>query len=104
MTEKGRVIEILQKRSGISPRTGNTWATQGFVIETNDRFPIKIAFTLFGEENIQKAQLRIGEQVAVDFYAESHKSGDNWFTDLRALDIISNNVSRLRQLQMAPTQ
>lgn len=94
MTEQGRVIAILEKRTGVNPRTGNTWATQAFVIETNDRFPIKMCFTIFGEDKINMAHLRLGETLLVAGYPESHQYENNWYTELRCTDIIVNGLSR----------
>lgn len=94
MTEQGKVIAILEKRTGVNPRTGNTWATQAFVIETNDRFPIKMCFTIFGEDKISLARLRLGEILMVVGYPESHQYENNWYTELRCTDIIDNGLSR----------
>lgn len=92
--ETGRVIYIGAVRNGVSTRTGNTWASQEFVIETNERTPRKIAFTIFGEQNIQNAALRQGETIQVSGWVESHEYNGNWFTECRAYDIIDNGRSR----------
>lgn len=93
--ETGCVIFIGAVRNGVSTRTGNIWASQEFVIETNERSPRKIAFTLFGEEKIQNAALRQGETVQVCGWTESHEYNGNWFTECRVFDILDNGVSRL---------
>lgn len=93
-------MEIGELNSGISPRTGNAWQSQTFVIETLERFPIRIQFTLFGQDRIEKARLRIGEVVDVSGYCESHKVGDRWFTECRCTDIAQNGISRLLQKEI----
>lgn len=100
MTEKGRVIEVMPVQSGMNPRTGKKWMNQQFVIETDERFPIKIAFTIFGEDKVEMARVRVGELLTVVGYAESHKGENRWFTECRCTDIIDNGLSRFVVLVM----
>ena len=51
----GRIIAVLEARSGVSARTGNTWKTQDYVIEESmGQFPKRMVFNVFGEDNIQR--------------------------------------------------
>ena len=100
MVINGKVIFIAQERSGVSTRTGQTWKSLEFVIETNERYPVKIAFTIFGEDNITKANLKMGENVDVVFYPESHEYNVALYTELRCNDICQNGISRFAQAQM----
>ena len=48
----GRVIAVLEARSGLAKTTGNPWMTQEYVIETHEQFPRRMVFNVFGEEKI----------------------------------------------------
>lgn len=95
--ESGRVIFIAQEKSGVSTRTGNTWKSLEFVIETNERMPRKIPFTIFGEDKIAAANLKLGETIDVVYYAEGHEFNGNWFSELKVTDICQQGFSRLVQ-------
>lgn len=94
MTERGKIIFVGAVERGVAAKTGSAWASQEFVIETNERYPRKIAFTIFGEEKISNAAIREGEIIDVIFFPESHQWNSRWFTELRATDIIDNGRSR----------
>lgn len=95
MQEFGKIKYVANPRTGVSTKTGETWASQVFVIETIERYPRQIAFELFGVEKIEVASLKLGEEVNVVFYCSSHEFGGNWYTELRVIDILQNNRSRL---------
>ena len=40
----GKVIAILDVRTGQSKTTGNSWMVQSYVIETHDQYPKKMVF------------------------------------------------------------
>lgn len=101
MTESGKVIYIGLERSGVSTRTGNPWKSVEFVIETDESYPRRIAFTLFGEQNIIAANLKIGERIDVVGFVESHEYNGNWYTECRAKDICQGGMSRLSQTTLS---
>lgn len=100
--ENGRVILIGQEASGVSTRTGKTWKSVQFVIETNERAPRKIPFTLFGEETIANANLKLGEMVDVVYYPDGHEFNGRWYSELRCTDICQNGISRIAQGRLFP--
>ena len=53
---KGKIIAILEKRSGVTKSTGNNWFSQSYVLETSDAYPKKLCFEIFGE---RKPLLRV---------------------------------------------
>lgn len=93
MTTQGKVYQILEQKSGINARTGNTWKSLDFVIEIEDRYQTKQCFTLFGSDKVDMANLKVGESIVVNWYAESHEYGGRWFTELRCIDILRNGLS-----------
>ena len=50
----GKVIAVLEARSGISKSSGNPWKMQDYVIETNEQFPRRMCFNVFGEDKINQ--------------------------------------------------
>lgn len=79
----GKLIQILPNVEGDSAR--GHWVRGGFVIETGDDYPRKVAFTAFGEERVAMAQnVPMGSMVQVTFTPESREFNERWYTDLRA--------------------
>ncbi len=50
MEIQGKVIAVLPERSGISQR--GEWRSQTYVIETQEQYPKKMAFDVFGGDRI----------------------------------------------------
>jgi hypothetical protein len=86
MQVKGTVIQILKLESGIS-RAGKEWKKQEFVIETNEQFPKKICFTLFGDKISLIDGIAEGTEVEVFFSVESHDFNGKWFHNINAWKI-----------------
>ena len=79
----GKLIQILPDVQGESAR--GPWVRGGFVIETGDEYPRKVAFTAFGEERVAMAKnIPLGQLVQVTFNPESREFNEKWYTDLRA--------------------
>lgn len=95
LTQLGKVIFVGSVRSGINSQTGKTWQAQEFVIQTLERYPIRIAWRIFGEENISKIAIREGETINVVGYPESHEYNGSWYTEMRCTDVLDGNKSRL---------
>lgn len=93
----GKIIAVLEKRSGTSQRTGNTWASQEYVIETHDTYPKKCVFTVFGEDKIKQFNLQGGEEVTVSFDIDAHEWNGRYFNDIRAW-----NIQRVNPAAAAP--
>lgn len=82
----GKLIQLLPNVEGESAR--GHWVRGGFVIETGDDYPRKVAFTAFGEERIAMVQnVPMGSMVQVSFNPESREFNEKWYTDLRATRI-----------------
>ena len=74
LSVKGRIQEILKPESGVS-RAGKEWKKQEFVIETDEQYPRKVCFTLFGEKISLIEGLSNGQEVEVAFNLESREFG-----------------------------
>lgn len=81
MEAKGQVLHILDKKSGMGKK--GEWVSQDFVIETQEQYPKKLCFNVFGE-NIEKFAINIGDIVTVSLNVESIEYNGRWFTNLKA--------------------
>lgn len=81
---EGKVIIVLDIASGTS-QAGKDWEKRDFVIETDDQYPKKIAFTLFGD----KVDFcpNVGEDVMVHYNLESREYNGRWFSNVNAWKI-----------------
>ena len=86
MQVKGNVIQILKPESGVS-RAGKEWKKQEFVIETNEQFPKKVCFTLFGDKISLIEGFSEGTEVEVFFSVESRDFNGKWFHNINAWKI-----------------
>lgn len=85
-TEKGKIIRILQPESGVS-KAGKEWSKQEFVIETQDQFPKKICFTLFGDKVSMLNGFAENTEVEVSFNVESREFNGRWYHNINAWKI-----------------
>lgn len=83
----GKIIEVFEPRTGVSPRTGETWASMDFVVEKDSRYPVRIAFNIFGTERIQEMHPTLGEFVTVHFDISARCSNGKWFNDVSCYKI-----------------
>lgn len=80
---QGTVIAVLDEVSGTGA-SGKPWKRQMFVIETQESYPKKIAFDIWGDR-VQKTALQNGKQVTVfvDLESRPGKNG-GWFSSVQA--------------------
>lgn len=85
----GKIIAALEKRSGVSQKTGKEWSTQEFVLETHDQYPRKVCFEVFGDERIKQFNISVGEERTIHFDVDARewttKDGQTrWTNTIRA--------------------
>ena len=82
----GKLMQILPEQRGESSR--GPWARGGFVIETEEQYPRKIAFSLWGEDKLTALKnIPIGNTIKVTFNIESREYNERWYTDCRCQQI-----------------
>ncbi len=86
LSVKGKVDQILEPQSGVS-RAGKEWSKQEFVIETDEQYPRKVCFTLFGDKVDLIKGLASGEDIEVSFNLESREFNGRWFHNINAWKI-----------------
>ena len=95
MEIQGKVIAVLPERSGVSAR--GEWKSQTYVIETQEQYPKKMAFDVFGADRISNFGIQFGEVINVSFDIDAHEYQGRYFNQIRAW-----NVTKVQQ--QAPAQ
>ena len=85
MEIQGKVIAVLEARSGVSAR--GEWKSQDYVIETHDAYPRKMVFGVFGADGISRFNIQLGQEVNVSFDIDAHEYNGRWFNNIRAFDV-----------------
>lgn len=83
MEVTGKVIAVLPEQGGVS-KTGNEWKKQEYVLETQEQYPKKVCFQLFGADRIAQAAIQAGEILTVFFDIDSREYQGRWFTNINA--------------------
>ena len=94
MEIQGKVIAVLPERSGVSAR--GEWKFQTYVIETQEQYPKKMAFDVFGADRLAQFNIHSGEEILVSFDIDAREYQGRWFNSIRAW-----NVTKVSQQAMA---
>ncbi len=97
MEIQGKIIAELPERSGTSAR-GNQWRSITYVLETQERYPRKVAFDVVND-NIGKMNIQVGEVLNVKFDIDAREYNQKWFNSIQAWD-----VQRLQAQSYQPQQ
>lgn len=104
----GKIKAILPERSGTSPRTGNTWKSQEFVLDyfwwPNQVFPSQMLMNMFGEDRIEKWALEVNDEVKIRYHVEAHEYQGRWFNEIRCDNIEKIGASAVVAAEPQPTQ
>lgn len=85
MEIQGKVIAVLPERSGVSAR--GEWKSQTYVIETQEQYPKKMAFDVFGADRIANFGIHSGEVINVSFDIDAHEYQGRYFNQIRAWNV-----------------
>lgn len=85
MEIQGKVIAVLPERSGVSAR--GEWKSQTYVIETQEQYPKKMAFDVFGADRLAQFNIHSGEVINVSFDIDAHEYQGRWFNSIRAWNV-----------------
>ena len=81
MEINGKIIELLAEKSGQSAK--GTWRKQEYVLQTEDQYPKKICFMVWGDK-IDEFAIKQGENLVVSIDLESREYNGRWYTDVKA--------------------
>ncbi len=83
----GKIIQVLPEQGGVSKTSGKEWKLQAYVLETQEQFPRKVHFEVFGEDRIKANPCQLDDIVTVSFDIESREFNGRWYTSIRAWKI-----------------
>lgn len=93
LSVKGKIQQILKPESGVS-RAGKEWQKQEFVIETDEQFPKKVCFTVFGDKTTLLNGFETGSDVEVSFNLESREFNGKWYHNINAWKIENSQTAQ----------
>lgn len=94
----GKIIAVLPARGGVA-KSGNEWKSQEYVIETQEQYPKKCCFNVFGADKISEMNIQAGEVVTIHINIDAREYNGRWYNDIRAW-----KVTREQQQQAQPVQ
>ena len=97
----GKIIQVLPLQEGVS-KTGNPWKVQSYVLETQEQYPRKVCFEIFGEERIKNNPCNIDDLVTVSFDIESREFNGRWYTSIRAWRVQQGDMASAQPAAAAP--
>ncbi len=97
MDISGKIIQKLPLQSGESKTTGKPWQVQAYVLETQEQFPRKVHFEIFGEQRIKDNPCEIDDIVTISFDIESREFSGRWYTSIRAWKVQQGVVDATAQ-------
>ena len=100
----GKIIQVLPLQSGTSSRTGNSWQVQSYVLETQEQYPRKVCFEIFGEDKIKNNPCNIDDLVTVSFDIESREFNGRWYTSIRAWRVQQGDMTSAQPASQATPQ
>lgn len=86
----GKIIAVLPERSGTSARTGSEWRMASYVLETQEQYPRKVAFEVFGSDKIAQFAIKIEDVLTVSFDIDAREYQGKWYNSIRAWKVDRN--------------
>ena len=80
----GKAIAALPVKSGVSQRTGEQWQSREYVIETQEQYPKKICFEVFGSDKLKEFNIRNNDLIKVHFDINAREYNGKWYNSIRA--------------------
>lgn len=80
----GKAIAALPVKSGVSQRTGEQWQSREYVIETQEQYPKKMCFEVFGIDKLKEFNIRSNDLIKVHFDITAREYNGKWYNSIRA--------------------
>ena len=103
MEISGKIIQVLPEQGGVSKTSGKEWKLQAYVLETQEQYPRKVHFEVFGEDRIKANPCQLDDIVTVSFDIESREFNGRWYTSIRAWKIQQGVVETAAAPVVVPT-
>ncbi|MCD8291453.1 MAG: DUF3127 domain-containing protein [Prevotella sp.] len=82
MEIEGIIIEVLPAREGTSAR--GPWKSQDYVIQTDEQYPKRCVFNVFGSDRIDSFKIQKDQKLKVSFDIDAHEFQGRWYNSIRA--------------------
>ena len=80
----GKAIAALPVKSGVSKKTGEQWQSREYVIETQEQYPKKMCFEVFGTDKLKEFNIRNNDLIKVNFDITAREYNGKWYNYIRA--------------------
>ena len=80
----GKAIAALPVKSGVSNKTGEQWQSREYVIETQEQFPKKMCFEVFGTDKLKESNIRNTDSLTLHFDITAREYNGKWYNSVRA--------------------
>ena len=80
----GKAIAALPVKSGVSKKTGEQWQSREYVIETQEQYPKKMCFEVFGTDKLKEFNIRNNDLIKVNFDITAREYNGKWYNSVRA--------------------
>lgn len=84
MILEGTIIRCIPIKEGVR-KDGTAWKKAMYVLETNDRIPHRIVFSVIGEERIELFSFAVNQKVRIRVEIDSREWQGCWFTEIRCV-------------------
>lgn len=98
----GKLVQKLPEQTG-EGKNGK-WVKQFFVIETQEQYPKKACFSLWGDKVDVLKRFNESDMIKVSFGIESREFNERWYTDLRAwrIDAVTSEQNNTAAVSKIP--
>lgn len=94
----GRIAQVFEPVSGVAASSGNKWMSQEFVFEyfenENDRYSDRVLLKLFGQDRIEKYDLKVGDTCTIGFGHSVREFGGRYYNELRPYSIEKQDMPK----------
>ena len=100
----GKAIAALPVKSGVSKKTGEQWQSREYVIETQEQFPKKMCFEVFGTDKLKEFNIRNNDLIKVHFDITAREYNGKWYNSIRAWKVehVNPDISVVGATSSAP--
>ena len=89
----GVIHKLYDEKSGTS-KGGKEWRNRVFVIDTDEEYSRKMAFTLFGDKCDYVSKCKVGESVSIKFNINCNPgTNDSWYPTLIPYAVSKHSAS-----------
>jgi len=86
MNISGKIWQILPEVKGEGKN--GPWSRQDLIVETEEQFPKKVCISVWNNK-IKVTELKAGDPVNVEITVESREYNGRWYTDVKAISLLS---------------